>query len=58
MFLFKDAKKSLILRTQILPICTVAYADQESFVTGSLIFLFVFLVDEGIEDQNITINGP
>ena len=40
-------------------------ADAESFVRGGpnlitffFFFFFFFLVDEGIEDPNVTINGP
>ena len=36
-------------------------ADRESFVRGgpnSITFFLVFLVDEGIENPNVTINGP
>ena len=36
------------------------WADPESFVRGgpNVIRFSFFLVDEGIEDPNITINGP
>ena len=37
----------------------IACTDPESFVRGGLLKSDnVFLVDEGIEDPNITINGP
>ena len=43
-------------------VCKAACADPESFIRGGpnliTFFLFVFLVDEGIEDPNVTINGP
>ena len=35
-----------------------SYADPESFVRGSPNLMTLFLVVEGIEDPNITINGP
>ena len=34
-----------------------ACADPESFVRGGPNSIFFFLVDEGIEDPNITLNG-
>ena len=33
-------------------------ADPESFVRGGPNLITFFLVDEGIEDPNITLNGP
>ena len=41
-------------------LASYSWADPESFVRGgpNLIFFFIyFLVDAGIEDQNITIDG-
>ena len=39
---------------------SMSCADPECFVRGdpNLITFFCFLVDEGIEDPNTTINGP
>ena len=39
----------------------ISYADPESFVSGGpnlIMFFFLFLFDEGIQDPNTAINGP
>ena len=53
----KVAKK---LKSSLGGLIHVPCADPESFVRGgpNLISFFLFLVNEGIDDPNITIDGP
>ena len=71
LFCFTLAVLIIIISIYLLSLCThcicekcrgrtlkESYADPESFVRGGPNLITILLVVEGIEDQNITTNGP